>query len=48
LNDANIKARLEDLGATPLAMLPTEFGNSVKNETEKWGRVVKFANVRAE
>jgi hypothetical protein len=39
--DSKIKARLTDLGATPLPGSPAEFGNFIVAETEKWAKVVK-------
>jgi tripartite-type tricarboxylate transporter receptor subunit TctC len=47
LADAAIKARLADLGATPLPMSPAEFGKLVVEETEKWAKVIKFAGIQA-
>jgi tripartite-type tricarboxylate transporter receptor subunit TctC len=47
LADAAIKARLADLGATPLPMPPAEFGKLVVEETEKWAKVIKFAGIQA-
>jgi tripartite-type tricarboxylate transporter receptor subunit TctC len=47
LADAAIKAQLADLGATPLRMSPAEFGKLVVEETEKWAKVIKFANIQA-
>jgi len=48
LNDPGIRARLADLTVTPLILTPAEFGALMVAETEKWGKVVKLANVRAE
>ena len=48
LADPNIKARLADLGAVALTGSPTEFGKLIADETEKWGKVVKFAGIKAE
>jgi tripartite-type tricarboxylate transporter receptor subunit TctC len=45
LADPNIKARLADLGATALALSPLEFGKLIADETEKWGRVIRAANI---
>ncbi len=47
LADPTIKARLAALGATPLPMLPAEFGRFVGDETAKWGKVIKFAGIHA-
>jgi len=47
LADANIKARLADLGATPLVLSPAEFGKLLVDETAKWGKVIKFAGIKA-
>jgi tripartite-type tricarboxylate transporter receptor subunit TctC len=48
LTDANIKARFADLGGTVLAGTPAEFGKLLADETEKWGKVVKFAGIKAD
>jgi tripartite-type tricarboxylate transporter receptor subunit TctC len=48
LADPNMKARLADLGGTVLALSPSEFGKLIAEETEKWGKVIKFANIKAE
>ena len=42
------KARLADLGATVLPGSPADFGKLIADETEKWGKVVKFAGIKAE
>jgi hypothetical protein len=41
-------ARLADVGAIVLPGSPTDFGRLVAEETEKWGKVVKFAGTKAE
>jgi len=46
LADPKIKRRFEDVGATTLVVSPAEFGKHVEAETEKWGKVVKFLNVK--
>ena len=46
--DPVIKARLADLGVTPMPGSPAEFGEFIIRETEKWARVVKFAGIKAE
>jgi tripartite-type tricarboxylate transporter receptor subunit TctC len=45
LADPIMKARLPDLGATALAGSPADFGKLIADETEKWGKVVKFAGI---
>jgi tripartite-type tricarboxylate transporter receptor subunit TctC len=47
LANPEIKARLE-LGGTVLPGSPTDFGKLIADETEKWGKVVKFANIKPE
>ena len=46
LVDVKIKAQLADLGVTVLALSPTDFGRFIADETEKWGKVVKFAGLK--
>jgi tripartite-type tricarboxylate transporter receptor subunit TctC len=48
LADPKMKARIADLGATVLAGTPAEFGKLIADETEKWGKVVKFAGIKAD
>jgi tripartite-type tricarboxylate transporter receptor subunit TctC len=48
LADARIKARFGELGLTPLARSPAEFARLVVEEAEKWGKVVRFANIKPE
>ncbi len=48
LSDPSLKARLTDLGGTALPGSPAEFGELIANETEKWAKVIKFANIKAE
>ncbi len=47
LADPKMKARLADLGATTLAGSPAEFGKLIAEETEKWGKVIRAANIKA-
>jgi tripartite-type tricarboxylate transporter receptor subunit TctC len=44
--DPKIKARLADLGGTPLTGSPTDFGALIAAETERWAEVVKFAGIK--
>jgi tripartite-type tricarboxylate transporter receptor subunit TctC len=48
LSDPNMNARLADLGATPFATTPTEFEAFIAGYTEKWGKVIRAANIKAE
>ena len=48
LADAKIKARLADLGGTPFVGSPADFGKLIANETEKWGQVIRAANIKPE
>jgi len=48
LADPKIKARLSDLGFTVLAGSSSDFGRLVADETEKWGKVIRAANIKAE
>lgn len=48
LIDPKMKAQLADLAGTVLAGSPADFGKLVVDETEKWGEVVKAANIKAE
>ena len=48
LADPKIKARLADLGGTPLVGSPADFGKFIADETEKWGKVVRAANIKPE
>jgi tripartite-type tricarboxylate transporter receptor subunit TctC len=46
--DAKMKTRLADLGGIRLTGSPSDFGKLIVEETEKWGKVVKFAGVKAD
>jgi tripartite-type tricarboxylate transporter receptor subunit TctC len=48
LADPRLKARLADLGGTPLPGSPAEFGKLIADETEKWGKVVRAAHMKPE
>lgn len=48
LADPKIKARLTDLGATTLAGSSADFGKLIADETEKWGKVIRAANIKLE
>jgi tripartite-type tricarboxylate transporter receptor subunit TctC len=48
LADPKIKARFADLGGTVLAGSPAEFERLLAAETEKWGKVIRAANIKPE
>jgi tripartite-type tricarboxylate transporter receptor subunit TctC len=48
LADPKIKARLADLGGDVLALSPADFGKLIADETEKWGKVIRAANIKPE
>jgi tripartite-type tricarboxylate transporter receptor subunit TctC len=48
LADPEMMARFADLGDVPMPMSPAAFGKLIADETEKWGKVVKFAGIKPE
>jgi tripartite-type tricarboxylate transporter receptor subunit TctC len=48
LADPKIMARFADLGGTALAGSPADFGRLITTETEKWGKVIRAANIKAD
>jgi tripartite-type tricarboxylate transporter receptor subunit TctC len=48
LADPRIKARIADLGNAPLVLSPAEYGKLLAEETEKWAKVIRAANIKAE
>jgi tripartite-type tricarboxylate transporter receptor subunit TctC len=46
LADPVIKQRLAELGGVPMSTTPTEFGKLVLDETDKWGKVIKAADIK--
>jgi tripartite-type tricarboxylate transporter receptor subunit TctC len=48
LADPKLKARFADLGAAALGGSPAEFGQFIADETEKWGKVIRAANIEAD
>ena len=48
LADRKIKARLADLGGDVLALSPADFGKLIADDTEKWGKVIRSANIKPE
>lgn len=41
-------ARFAALGLVPTAMTPAEFSTFIASETEKWAKVIKFANIKTD
>jgi tripartite-type tricarboxylate transporter receptor subunit TctC len=48
LADPKMKARFADLGSIPTPMTPAGFAKLIADETEKWGKVVRAGNIKAE
>jgi len=48
LKDAGIKAKFADLGSETVPLSPAEWGKIIVEETEKWGKVIRGANIKAQ
>jgi tripartite-type tricarboxylate transporter receptor subunit TctC len=48
LEDPKLKTRLVELGGTLLPASPADFGKLVADDTEKWGKVIRTVNIKAE
>jgi tripartite-type tricarboxylate transporter receptor subunit TctC len=48
LADSKLAERLIDLGATPMPMTPAEFGKFIADQTEKWAKIIRAANIKPE
>jgi tripartite-type tricarboxylate transporter receptor subunit TctC len=48
LADSKMKSRLADLGAAVFPSSPADFGKFIADETEKWGKVIRAANIKPE
>jgi len=48
LADLKIKARIADMGGTPLTGSPSDFRKLIADETEKWGKFIRAAGIKAE
>ena len=46
LADPKMKARFADLGGVPMPMTPAEFGKLIADETDKWAKVIRMANLK--
>jgi len=43
-----VRTQLEETGSAPMSLTPAEFGALLVAETEKWGKVIRAANIKAE
>ena len=43
-----VSGRLVDLGNIPASMSPDEYGKQIADETEKWGKVIRAANIKVQ
>jgi tripartite-type tricarboxylate transporter receptor subunit TctC len=48
LTDPKITSRITDTGGTVLPGSPADFGKLIADETERWGKVIRAANIKAE
>jgi tripartite-type tricarboxylate transporter receptor subunit TctC len=48
LADPDMKAKLAGLGVVPLSMAAADYGKLIADETEKWGKVIRAANIKLE
>jgi len=48
LADPDMKAKLAGLGVAPLSMAAADYGKLIADETEKWGKVIRAANIKLE
>jgi tripartite-type tricarboxylate transporter receptor subunit TctC len=46
LADPKMKERLADMGVVPVPMMPADFGRLIVDETEKWAKVIRAANIK--
>jgi tripartite-type tricarboxylate transporter receptor subunit TctC len=46
--DPKLRRQIAELGGTPLAGSPANFAKLIADETEKWGKVIKFASIKPE
>jgi tripartite-type tricarboxylate transporter receptor subunit TctC len=48
LVDPKLKAQFANVGSVPKSMTPAEFGKFVAEDTDKWGKVIRAANIRVD
>jgi tripartite-type tricarboxylate transporter receptor subunit TctC len=46
LADPKLKVRLADLGVDTMSVTSADFGKLIADETEKWGKVIRAANIK--
>jgi tripartite-type tricarboxylate transporter receptor subunit TctC len=46
LASSTIKARLADLGGAPLVSSPADFGKLIAEQTDRWAKVIRAANIK--
>ena len=46
--DSKVRAQFRELGVSPMSMAPIEFGQLIADQTEKWGKVIKVADIKPE
>ena len=46
--DPKLRAQFRELGVSPMSMAPAEFGQLIADQTEKWGKVIKVADIKPE
>jgi tripartite-type tricarboxylate transporter receptor subunit TctC len=47
LADPKLRARLAELGSTPMPMTPAQLQKQFADDTDKWGKVIRAANIKA-
>ena len=48
LAEPTVQARMADLGSEPLSGSPADFAKLIADDTEKWGKVIRAANIKVE
>jgi tripartite-type tricarboxylate transporter receptor subunit TctC len=43
-----MQARMADFGAVPMPMTSAEFGKLIADDTQKWAKVIRAANIKAQ
>jgi len=46
--DPKLRAQFRELGVSPMSMATAEFGQLIADQTEKWGKVIKVADIKPE